>query len=145
MQFEKLQKDMIAAMKARDKVRKDTIASLVSGAKKIAIDEGSRDNITEDITDRAIMKELRAAKEQYESCPDSRPELKEEYKTRYDIISEYAPQMMSEDQIREVLQTKFADVLATKNKGQIMKNVMPALKGKADGKTISKVVAELCS
>ncbi|MCC6094672.1 MAG: GatB/YqeY domain-containing protein [Eubacterium sp.] len=145
MQFEKLQKDMIAAMKARDKVRKDTIAALVSGAKKIAIDEGSRDNITEDITDRAIMKELRAAKEQYESCPDSRADLKAEYKTRFDIISEYAPKMMSEDQIREVLQTKFADVLATKNKGQIMKNVMPALKGKADGKTISKIVAELCS
>ena len=40
MQFEKLQKDMIAAMKARDKIRKDTIAALVSGAKKIAIDEG---------------------------------------------------------------------------------------------------------
>lgn len=143
MQFEKLQKDMIAAMKARDKVRKDTISALVSGAKKIAIDEGSRDNITEDITDRAIMKELRAAKEQYESCPDSRAELKAEYKTRYDIISEYAPKMMSEDEIREVLQSRFADVLATKNKGQIMKSVMPALKGKADGKTISSVVAAL--
>lgn len=91
MQFEKLQKDMIAAMKAHDKIRKDTIAALVSGAKKIAIDEGSRDNITEEITDRAIMKELRAAKEQYDSCPDSRADLKEEYRNRYEIISAYAP------------------------------------------------------
>lgn len=40
MQMEQLQKDMIAAMKARDKVRKDAISSLVSAAKKAAIDEG---------------------------------------------------------------------------------------------------------
>ena len=144
MQFEKLQKDMIDAMKAHDKVRKDTIAALVSGAKKIAIDEGSRDNITEEITDRAVMKELRAAKEQYESCPDSRQDLKAEYKTRFDIISEYAPKMMSEEEIRTVLTTRFADVIASKNKGQIMKAVMPQLKGKADGQTISRVVADLC-
>ena len=39
MQFEQLQKDMIAAMKARDKVRKDAISTLVSAAKKAAIDE----------------------------------------------------------------------------------------------------------
>ena len=45
MQMEQLQKDMIAAMKARDKVRKDAISSLVSAAKKAAIDEGCRDNI----------------------------------------------------------------------------------------------------
>ena len=46
MQMEQLQKDMIAAMKARDKVRKDAISSLVSAAKKAAIDEGCRDNLT---------------------------------------------------------------------------------------------------
>ena len=98
----------------------------------------------EEITDRAVMKELRAAKEQYESCPDSRQDLKAEYKTRFDIISEYAPKMMSEEEIRTVLTTRFADVIASKNKGQIMKAVMPQLKGKADGQTISRVVADLC-
>ena len=53
--------------------------------------------------------------------------------------------MMSDGEIRQFLTDNFADVLATKNKGQIMKAVMPALKGKADGKAISAVVAELCS
>mgnify|MGYP003304755166 CR=1 FL=1 len=48
MTFEALQKDMVAAMKARDKVRKDAISVLVSAAKKVAIDEGCRDNITEE-------------------------------------------------------------------------------------------------
>ena len=52
--------------------------------------------------------------------------------------------MMSDDEIRAFLTANFADVLATKNKGQIMKAIMPALKGKADGKAINAVVAELC-
>ena len=49
MTLEKLQKDMIAAMKARDKERKDSISSLVSAVKKVGIDNGCRDNIPEDI------------------------------------------------------------------------------------------------
>lgn len=59
-------------------------------------------------------------------------------------MEEFAPKMMSEDEVRAVLTEKFAEVLATKNKGQIMKAVMAELKGKADGKVISGVVAELC-
>jgi hypothetical protein len=51
---------------------------------------------------------------------------------------------MSADEIRAVLNEKFSDVIATKNKGQIMKAVMGELKGKADGKVINQVVAELC-
>ena len=46
--------------------------------------------------------------------------------------------------LSKILTEKFADVIATKNKGQIMKTVMPELKGKADGKLIGQVVAELC-
>ena len=45
MELQTLQKDMIAAMKAKDKVRKDAISSLVSAVKKVAIDEGCRDDI----------------------------------------------------------------------------------------------------
>ena len=51
---------------------------------------------------------------------------------------------MSAEEVKEVLQEKFAEVLATKNKGMIMKTVMAELKGKADGKVINQVVAELC-
>ena len=56
MKFEQLQKDMIAAMKARDKERKEAISSLVSAAKKAAIDEGCRDDISEALVDRVILK-----------------------------------------------------------------------------------------
>ena len=62
MQFETLQKDMIAAMKARDKVRKDAISTLVSAAKKAAIDEGCRDDIKEELVNRVILKEMKSVK-----------------------------------------------------------------------------------
>ena len=114
MQMEQLQKDMIAAMKAKDKPRKEAISSLVSAVKKAAIDAGCRDD------------------------------LKAEYQFRYDVIQEYAPSLMSEEEIRNFIMEKFADIVAQKNKGMIMKNVMPELKGKADGKLINQVVAKLC-
>lgn len=144
MQFETLQKAMMAAMKARDKARKDSISVLVSAAKKLAIDEGCRDNIPEELVDRAILKEIKSVKEQIDTCPEERTDLKEQYTTTLTVMEEYAPKMLSEEEIKAILNEKFAEVIATKNKGQIMKAVMAELKGKADGKLINKVVAELC-
>ena len=145
MQMEQLQKDMIAAMKAHDKERKDAISSVIQAVKKVAIDEGHRDDIGEDLVDRVILKELKSVKEQIDSCPDERAELKAEYQFRYDVINEYAPSLMSADEVEALIKDKFAEVIATKNKGQIMKTVMPELKGKADGKVINEVVAKICS
>lgn len=143
MKMEQLQKDMIAAMKARDKARKDAISALVSAAKKVAIDEGCRDDIPEELVNRVIMKEMKTVKEQIDSCPADRTDLLEEYNLRYNVFKEYAPAMMSEEEVEELIKAKFQDVLATKNKGQVMKAVMPELKGKADGKVINQVVAKL--
>ena len=142
--FENLQKEMVAAMKARDKERKEAISSLVSAAKKIAIDEGARENITDEIVDRAIVKEHKAVKEQVETCPESRADLKAEYSFRLSVIEEFLPKQLSREEIIALLNEKFAEVVATKNKGQIMKAVMGELKGKADGKLISQAVEELC-
>ena len=61
------------------------------------------------------------------------------------MISEYAPKLMSAEEVEALLKEKFAEVIATKNKGQIMKAVMAELNGKADGKVINEVVAKLCS
>lgn len=144
MEFEKLQKDMVAAMKARDKVRKEAISSVISAVKKAAIDEGCREDIKAEFVDKVILKELKSVKEQIDTCPADRAELREEYQTRYDIINEYAPKLMSAEEVKACLQEKFAEVLATGNKGQIMKAVMGELKGKADGKVINQVVGELC-
>lgn len=144
MEIKTLQNDMIAAMKAKNKGRKDAISALVSAVKKTAIDEGCRENIPEELVDRVILKELKTAKEQLDTCPSERKDLLEEYQLRYDVINEYAPTLMSEIEVRTYINEKFAEVVATKNKGQIMKAVMAELKGKADGKVINQVVADLC-
>ena len=144
MQLEKLQKDMMEAMKAHDKARKESISVLYSAAKKIGIDNGCRDDIPEEMVDQAILKELKSVKEQIETCPTERADLLEEYKSRLAVFEEYAPKMLSASEVEALLKDKFSEVIASKNKGMIMKSVMPELKGKADGKTISEVVAKLC-
>ena len=144
MNIELLRKDMVTAMKEKNKPRKEAISSLISAIKKVAIDEGCREEIPEELADRVILKELKTVKEQLDTCPADRTDLKEEYQFRYDVINEYAPQLMSAEEVKKVIEEKFAEVIATKNKGQIMKVVMPELKGKADGKVINQVVAELC-
>lgn len=144
MELEQLRNDMVAAMKARDKERKDAISALVSAVKKAAIDEGCREDVPTELVDRVIIKELKTAKEQLDTCPADRTDLKAGYQKRYDVIAEYAPKMMSSEEVRAYIESNFAELLATKNKGQIMKAVMGVLKGKADGKVINETVAELC-
>lgn len=144
MDFASLQKAMIDAMKAKDKERKESISVLVSATKKLAIDNGCREDIPDELVDQAIMKELKSVKEQVATCPADRVDLKESYERRLAVMEEFAPKMLSEDEVKAILTEKFADVIATKNKGQIMKAVMAELKGKADGKVINQVVAELC-
>ena len=144
MKLKDLQDAMIAAMKAKDKARKDSISALVSAVKKAGIDAGCRDDIPEDMVNQVVLKELKSVKEQIDTCPAERTDLKEEYQARYDIIAKYAPKQMDEAEIKAYIEEKFADVLATGNKGQIMKAVMGDLKGKADGKLINQVVAGYC-
>ena len=144
MKLDVLQKDMIAAMKAKDKARKDSISALVSAVKKAGIDNNCREDIPEDMVNQVILKEIKSVKEQIDTCPEDRADLLEQYQARYNVFQEYAPAMMSEAEVEAFLLEKFAEVLATKNKGQIMKTVMPELKGKADGKVINQVVAKLC-
>ena len=134
---------MFDAMKAHDADRKETLSLLVAGVKRAAIDAGQRDNITEDMVNTAILKELKATKEQIETCPESRQDLLSQYKAKLAVIEEFAPKMLSAEEVEAILKEKFADVIATKNKGMIMKAVMAELKGKADGKVINSVVAKL--
>ena len=141
--IKELQDAMISAMKAKDKFRKDAIAALVSAVKKVGIDAGCREDIPDEMANQAILKELKSVKEQIDTCPAERTELLEEYTKRYEIMSEFAPKLLSEDELKAIITEKFSDVIATGNKGEIMKAVMGELKGKADGKLINQVVAGL--
>lgn len=144
MQFADLQKEMVAALKAGDKARKESISLVIAAIKKVAIDEGHRDDISEELVTQVLLKEIKSTKEQIDTCPASRVDLLEQYKAHLSVIEEFAPKMLSAEEVRTILTEKFADVIASKNKGMIMKTVMAELKGKADGKVISSVVAELC-
>lgn len=144
MELEQLRQDMITAMKERNKEKKEAISSLVAAVKKVGIDEGCREDIPSELVDKVILKELKTVKEQLDTCPAEREDLKAQYQFRYDVIASYAPQMMSADEVKAYIEGHFAEVVATKNKGMIMKSVMADLKGKADGKVINEVVASLC-
>ena len=147
MELEALRKDMVAAMKAKDKVTKEAVSSLIAAVKKVAIDEGCRDEIKSDLVDRVILKELKTVKEQLDTCPESREDLKAEYQARYDVIAKYAPKQMDADEIKAVIQTVLSELgietPTAKEKGKIMKELMPRVKGKADGKEVNQILASM--
>ena len=145
MTLEVLQKEMVSAMKAHDKPRKETISSLISAVKKVAIDEKCKDNITEELVDRVLLKEKKTVQEMIDTCPADRQETLAEYKQRMAVIDEFVPKMMTEEETRQAVYNIIAtvDIFQT-GKGALMKTIMPRLKGKADGKMINKIVTEIC-
>lgn len=144
MTLEILQKEMIAAMKLHNKTRKETISSLIGAIKKVAIDEKCKDNITEELVDKVLLKEKKTVQEMIDTCPADRTETLVEYNQRMDIINEFVPKMMNEEETRKAVYHILTTVdIQQSGKGAIMKVVMPRLKGKADGKVINKVVSEI--
>ena len=142
MTLEVLQSAMIAAMKERNKSRKDAISSLIGAIKKTAIDKNCRDNITEELVNEVILKEKKTVQEMVDTCPAERTELIAEYQMRLDVINEFAPQIISDE---GEIKTLIESILATlgdeaNNKGVVMKTVMPQLKGKVDMKIANKVL-----
>lgn len=144
MRLETLQKEMVAAMKNKDKARKDTISALIGNIKTAAINENCRNDIPEELVDRIILKEKKTVQEMIDTCPADRTETLAEYTQRMKVIDEFAPHMMNEDEVHAAVYRIIATTDISKtNKGAIMKVVMPQLKGKADGKMINKVVSEI--
>lgn len=145
MLIEKLREDMKNAMKEKNQEKKNAISAIIDMAKKVVIDEGGdRVNIPNEIVEKVVLKELKSIKEQIDSCPADREDLLNDYKNRYAYVEVYAPKLLSKDEILSIINEKFSEVIATKNKGLIMKNVMGELKGKASGQLINEIVEELC-
>ena len=136
MTLETLQKEMIAAMKAKNKMRKDTISSIVSAVKKAAIDNKCKDNITEELVNTVILKEQKTMQEMIDTCPADRTDLLTEYKEKMTIITEFAPKLLTDpDEIKTFIEETGIELVKA-NRGQIMK----ALKRKADMKIANGVV-----
>lgn len=147
MTFKELQTAMTAAMKERNRVKKDVIADMVTCAKNMAIEKGCKDNITDEIVKEAILKSKKRCQEQIDTCPKNRPDLLEAYTICMGYINEFAPKMMSENEIKDFVGSEMIAMSLNNrepfNKGQFMKVIMPKLKGKADGKLINKVVEDI--
>ena len=134
MTLEVLQKEMITAMKAHNKTRKDTISSLIGAVKKVAIDEKCKDNITEELVNRVLLKEKKTVQEMIDTCPAEREELLKGYKARILIIDEFAPQLVTdENEIKNIIYhiISSTDIQESGQKA-VMGVVMPRLKGKVD-------------
>lgn len=145
MTLEMLSKEMIIAMKNKDKLRKDTISALIGAVKKAGIDKGCRDNIPESLVTEVILKEQKTINEMIDTCPKDRINLLKEYVNRAEIIKEFAPKMLTEEEIKEEFLNfcKEKNIeLIKNNKAIIMKNFMPTIKGRADGKIANKIISE---
>ena len=145
MTLEMLSKEMIIAMKNKDKIRKDTISALIGAVKKAGIDKGCRDNIPESLVTEVILKEQKTINEMIDTCPKDRIDLLKEYVNRAEIIKEFAPKMLTEEEIKEEFLNfcKEKNIeLIKNNKAIIMKNFMPTIKGRADGKIANKIISE---
>ena len=103
MTFKELQASMMAAMKERNRVKKDVIADMVACAKNMAIEKGCKDNITDEIVKEAILKSKKRCQEQIDTCPANRPDLLEAYTICMGYINEFAPKMMDEEEIKVFL------------------------------------------
>ena len=137
--LEILQAEMIAAMKNKDKLRKDTISSLVQAIKKFEIDNKCKDNITNEQLSSVILKEKKTMQEMIDTCPADRTDTLAEFNARMAIINEFAPSLMdNEDAIKTFIQNLGIEPIKS-NRGEIMK----ALKGKADMKIANQVVSQM--
>lgn len=145
MTFENLMKNLTDSMKQQNRIKKAVIADIVTCTKNMAIEKKCKDNITEEIVDAAILKCKKTCQEQIDTCPANRTDLLNVYKENMKYINEIAPKQMSEDEVREFVKSELIELtqpINPKMKGMVMKNIMPKLKGKADGKLINKVVME---
>ena len=137
--LEILQAEMITAMKNKDKLRKDTISSLVQAIKKFGIDNKCKDNITNEQLSSVILKEKKTMQEMIDTCPADRTDTLAEFNARMAIINEFAPSLMdNEDAIKTFVQNLGIEPIKS-NRGEIMK----ALKGKADMKIANQVVSQM--
>lgn len=145
--IEEVRAQMMEAMKNKDKDRKDALSMLLSALKNKAIDK--RSDLTQAEEFEVVKKEIKQTKETMELAPEDRSDIKEACAVRLAVYQEFAPEEMSEEAIRvqvtEVLEALGIAEPSGKDKGKVMKELMPRVKGRADGGLVNKIVGEMLS
>lgn len=143
--IDQVRAEMVTAMKNKDKERKDSLSMLLSALKNKAIDK--REDLTEAEEFEVVNKEIKQTKETMETSPADRTDIIEQCRSRLAVYQEFAPAQMSEDEIKAVVQEVISGLgienPTGKDKGKVMKELMPKVKGRADGGLVNKIVGEL--
>lgn len=140
MMKDQMMKEIIQAMKEKNRVKKGVL-QLVKSALELAEKE-KKAPLTEEEEIRIVQREVKQTKDSLEEAEKyGRDDLIAEAKERLEILANYLPQQLSEDEVKEQLVA--TGIQSGMNMGDAMKLAMAALAGKAENKLISKVVKEL--
>ncbi len=146
MLFEKVSSDIIAAMKAKDKVRLSALRNI----KKYFIEAKTQPGANDELSDADATKILaKLAKQGRDTAAiyvaQGRQDLADEELAQASVIEEYLPKQLTPDELRKELQAIIAETGASgqKDMGRVMGVATKALNGRADGKAISLLVKEL--
>ncbi len=135
--------EMVAAMKAKDKARKDVLSLLLAELKNVEIN--NRTPLTDEEGDKVVLKQIKQLKETLSLTPADRTDIIDECNFSISVLEEYAPKMMNEEEIKKVVEDVLGELELTaptaQDKGKIMKVLMPKINGKADGKVVNQVLA----
>ena len=139
--------EMMAALKNKEKERKDALSLLLAALKNKAIDK--RADLTQEEEDSIVLKEIRQCQETIDTAPKDRTEIIAQAKKRMAVYQEFAPKLMDEAEILKAVQDTLAELnIATptaKDKGLLMRSLMPKLKGKADSSLVNAVISKILS
>lgn len=141
---ETLMEDMKNSMKNKDTIKKNTITMVRAAIKQREVDERIElsDGDVLDIISKQV-KEKRAAIEEFKR--GNRQDLVDLTNSEIDILLEYLPTQLSEEEVEAIVKEVIAEVNATSMKdiGMIMKTVMPRVKGRTDGNIVNKAVKKI--
>ncbi|CAM4325796.1 GatB/YqeY domain-containing protein [Paenibacillus phoenicis] len=141
---ERLNEDMKQAMKSQDKFKLSTIRMVRATIKNLEIDlkRTLNDNEVLDILSREI-KQRKDALQEFEKA--GRDDLAEQVKAEAEILAEYLPEQLSEEEIKVIVQQTIQETGASSKAdlGKVMSALMPKVKGRADGKLVNQTVQQL--
>lgn len=144
--FEQVSKDIREAMKAHDKVRLETLRNI----KKFFLEAKTAPGANDTLEDDAAMKILQKLAKQGEESAEvyqkaGRIELANEELAQVNVIKEYLPQPLTEEEVRAQISDIIAQTGAAtmKDMGKVMGLASKQMAGQADGKTISTIVRQL--
>lgn len=141
----KIKADLLKALKSGDELRVGTLRFLLSAAQNAAIAKGKGAVLTEQELVEVLQKQAKQRRESVEAYEKgSRADLAEREKKELEIIQEYLPEMLPEEEIRRLVEEaiKEVDGKGPQDMGKVMGVLMPKIKGRADGSVVSKVVKE---